>query len=133
VRGDSYLHTDGNHGILAVLKGTRVAYVHAPNVNDLERRCQLDTTGADGHNQVPEDKMKEIYHDHEFVRFVAQPGDLTIQERFFMTACFIGDVIFLNRTRPHRFISEPGSIAISICAAFRPSIETPSVYWSDAR
>jgi hypothetical protein len=78
--GDSTLHKDGNHGILLVLRGSRTIFVHTPNVDDFNNPCTLDIDGRPA-AQLPERQMNEVYREHNFVKFEAKPGDLSVTQR----------------------------------------------------
>ena len=108
-RSDSLLHKDGNHGILVPLTGSRLVFVHKPRTN--LNSCQLSCDGrASGRNSTLPDmsieRFMECYKEYGFVRIEANPGDM----------------IFLERTRPHRVLSTPGSIALTLTAS--------NIYWT---
>ena len=82
IKGDSFLHIDGNHNILVVLKGVRTCYVHMPSPNaateDERLRCKLDTKGRDSDKQLTEDEMDKCHRANLFCRIEAGPGDANV-------------------------------------------------------
>jgi hypothetical protein len=115
-RSDSRLHVDGSHSILLILKGSRLVYIH-PEHLDGAKKCPAHLW-EDGAQQIDLDKFDAGHSKLGFVAFPVEPGDLISQSQGCAknASCATGDIVFIERRRPHRIVANAGAVALSFTA-----------------